>query len=172
MELWDLYDKNRLPLKQTGVRGKALPSGTYHMVVHVCIFNDQNQLLIQKRHPDKSSWSNFWDLSVGGSALKGESSNEAAARETEEELGLKLDFSLERPVFTINFSTGFDDYYVLKKNVEVETLSLQASEVSAAKWSDYQNILDMIDQGSFVPYHKELIGLLFAMYNKTGTLNR
>ena len=48
MELWDIYDIDRQPTGGTSVRGEALGSGEYHMVVHLGIFNSEGKLLIQK----------------------------------------------------------------------------------------------------------------------------
>ncbi|CCQ19681.1 Uncharacterized Nudix hydrolase lmo0368 [Listeria monocytogenes N53-1] len=57
---------------KTHIRGEKLAPGELHLVVHVCIFNENGQLLIQKRQKDKEGWPNYWDLSAAGSALKGE----------------------------------------------------------------------------------------------------
>ena len=48
-EIIDLYDVNREHTGLTAVRGEKLPEGTYRMVVHVCIFNNKGEMLIQKR---------------------------------------------------------------------------------------------------------------------------
>ena len=45
----------------------------------------------------------MWDLTAAGSALQGESSWQAAEREVAEEIGLKIDLSNKRPIFSINF---------------------------------------------------------------------
>ena len=42
----------------------------------------------------------MWDISVGGSAIQGDSSQTAAEREVLEELGIKLDLQGVRPHFT------------------------------------------------------------------------
>ncbi|WP_250130115.1 hypothetical protein [Jeotgalicoccus sp. WY2] len=55
MELWDLYDKHRRLTEQTMVRGDAMIKDTYHLVIHVVIFNSKNQMLIQKRNMIKSA---------------------------------------------------------------------------------------------------------------------
>jgi phospholipid/cholesterol/gamma-HCH transport system ATP-binding protein len=47
---------------------------------------------------------------VGGSAVSGDDSRQAAEREMAEELGLHLEIS-HRPNFNINFDGGFDDFY-------------------------------------------------------------
>ena len=113
MELWDVYDKNRNLTGRTIERGSGFGKDDYHLVIHVCIFNSKNEMLIQKRQPWKKGWPNMWDITVGGSALSGETSGKAARRETFEKIGYKIDFSNERLFFTINFDNGFDDYYLL-----------------------------------------------------------
>ncbi|MCI7790595.1 MAG: NUDIX domain-containing protein, partial [Lachnospiraceae bacterium] len=88
MELWDVYDMDRNKMSRTMVRGEAFNDGDYHLVVHVCIFNSKGEMLIQQRQPFKEGWPNMWDISVGGSAIQGDSSQTAAEREVLEELGI------------------------------------------------------------------------------------
>jgi isopentenyldiphosphate isomerase len=143
------------------VRGDPTPEGFYRLVVHVCIFNPEGQMLIQQRQPFKRGWSNLWDITVGGSAVSGDSSRSAAERETFEELGLPIDLSDIRPTLTIYWEHGFDDYYVLTRSVDLNTLHLQYEEVQAVRWASKEEILQMIDSGLFIPYEKSLIELLF-----------
>jgi len=131
------------------------------MVVHVCIFNPDGQMLIQQRQPFKRGWSNLWDISVGGSAVAGDTSRTAAERETREELGLAIDLSDDRPTITLHWEHGFDDYYVLTQAVDLNALQLQYEEVQQVRWASKEEILQMIDDGSFIPYEKSLIELLF-----------
>jgi len=161
MELFDLYTADREKTDQTMVRGDPTPEGFYRLVVHVCIFNPEGQMLIQQRQPFKRGWSNLWDITVGGSAVSGDSSRSAAERETFEELGLPIDLSDIRPTLTIYWEHGFDDYYVLTRSVDLNTLHLQYEEVQAVRWASKEEILQMIDSGLFIPYEKSLIELLF-----------
>ncbi len=172
MELWDLYDRDLRPTGETHERGKPLPEDRYHMVVHVIIFSTDGRMLIQQRQPFKEGWPNLWDVTVGGSAIKGDTSHTAAQRELQEELGLTADLSCERPRLTIHFSVGFDDIYTLIWDVELSDLTLQESEVQAARWATEDEIHRMIDAGTFIPYHHSLITLLFALRNKRGTIAR
>lgn len=151
-ELWDVYTKDRVKTGKTHRRGTKMKEGEYHLVVHVCIFNSKNQLLIQQRQPFKKGWPNMWDVSVGGSAVAGDNSIQAAEREVFEELGLKLDLSGKRPVFTMNFSDGFDDYYIVKQDVDIKELHLQKEEVKQVKWVDREEALEMQKDGIMVPY--------------------
>ena len=74
MELWDVYDKDRIKTGKTMVRGAEFEPDSYHMVVHVCIFNSKGEMLIQQRQPFKEGFPNLWDVTVGGSATMGDSS--------------------------------------------------------------------------------------------------
>lgn len=74
MELWDIYDIARNKINRTMVRGEAFNKGDYHMVVHMCIFNSKGEMLIQQRQSFKEGWPNMWDITVGGSAIKGDTS--------------------------------------------------------------------------------------------------
>lgn len=161
MEYFDLYTAERGKTDRKMIRGEPTPEGFYRLVVHVCIFDGQGRMLIQQRQPFKRGWSNLWDITVGGSAIAGDSSRSAAERETREELGLSLDLSGVRPSLTIHWENGFDDYYLLTREVDIRSLHLQAEEVQAVRWASREEILRMIDSGEFIPYEKSLIELLF-----------
>lgn len=168
MELWDVYDKNRIKTGKIMERGSAFDNEDYHLVVHVCLFNSRNEMLIQQRQPFKHGWSNMWDLTVGGSATAGDTSQTAAERELKEEIGCSIDFSNIRPHLSVNFEVGFDDYYLIESEIEIEKLELQYEEVQRVKWASKEEILQMLDNGEFIPYYKHLIELLFDMKKKYG----
>ncbi|MBE6753500.1 MAG: NUDIX domain-containing protein [Ruminococcaceae bacterium] len=168
MELFDVYTIDRLPTGRTLVRGQPQPQGDYRMVVHVCIFNSRGMMLIQQRANNNHDFSGMWDVSVGGGAAAGDSSRSAAHRELLEELGLDVSFEELRPRLTINFDGGFDDVYIIEREVQPEEIRLQQEEVQAARWATREEILQMIDEGTFIPYHKGLIELLFALRHEPG----
>ena len=93
MERWDIYNIDRQKTGRTMIRGEKMARDDYHLVAHVCLFNERGEMLIQQRSANKSTWANRWDLTVGGSALSGETSRDAAQRELREELGVEYDFS-------------------------------------------------------------------------------
>lgn len=163
MELWDIYDENRMKTDQQIERGQKVPAGFYHIIVHIALFNSKGQMLIQKRQQSKKGWPGLWDISAGGCVKAGESSRQGAARELEEELGLPDCRELMHRILTIEFEGGMDDIYILKKDLEVTDFTLQKEEVSEIKWADMREIAEMIDGGSFVPYHKSHLALIFDM---------
>lgn len=172
MEYWDIYDIERVKTGRTMVRGSEFEDDAYHLVVHVCIFNDKNEMLIQQRQPFKEGWPNMWDVTVGGSAVTGDTSQQAAEREVLEEIGLKLDLKGVRPHLTVNFDRGFDDIYLIEKNVDINELTLQPEEVQAVKWAGRDEILAMIEKGDFIPYYPELVNLFFQIRKKYGCISR
>lgn len=172
MEFWDIYDIERSRTERTMVRGEPFKEGDYHLVIHVCIFNRRGEMLIQQRQSFKEGWPGMWDLTVGGSATKGDTSQSGASRETMEELGIKLDLEEVRPHLTINFDRGFDDIYLLEKDVDIGGLDLQYEEVQAVKWASKEEILDMIEESTFIPYFPSLINLLFEMRNQVGAIRQ
>ncbi|RDY28136.1 NUDIX domain-containing protein [Romboutsia weinsteinii] len=172
MEIWDVYDKDRIKTGETMVRGSKFRENTYHMVVHVCIFNLEGKMLIQQRQPFKEGWPNMWDITVGGSAISGDTSQLAAEREVYEEIGYKLSLDGIRPALTINFDRGFDDVYLIQQDIDISKLNLQYEEVKSVKWASKEEILSMIDEETFIPYHKSLIELLFFMRNSKGIHTR
>lgn len=168
MELWDVYRSDRTKSGKTMVRGDQFESGAYHLVVHACIFNAKGEMLIQQRQPFKSGWPDMWDITVGGSAIAGDTSQTAIEREIFEEIGLKVDLQNVRPHLTINFDAGFDDIYLLEKEVKIDELKLQYEEVQRVKWASMEEIYQKSDEGTFIPYYKSLIQLLFDMRKKYG----
>ena len=111
----------------------------------------------------------MWDISCGGSAIAGETSSQAMHREALEELGLDIDFSNILPFTTTYFDEGFDDLYVIEKDVDLIKLKLQEEEVCDAKWATKEEIKDMIVKGEFVLYFLSEIDYIFE---KRASLDR
>lgn len=172
----NVYDIDRQKTGKLGPEGKRKipwPEGEYHLVVHICLFNAKGQLLIQQRQIDKIGYPGLWDVTAAGSALAGENSASAAARELWEEMGIRHDFHGERPFYTINFPDGFDDVYLIEKNdVALSDLHLQQEEVRDAKWATLEEIEEMLDSGEFVPYYRHLVRVWFEMVKHRGSTTK
>lgn len=168
MELWDVYNRDKTKTGKTMVRGEKIKKGSYRLVVHACIFNSKGEMLIQQRQPFKSGWPNMWDITIGGSAISGETSQTAIEREIFEEIGLKIDLQNIQPHLTINFDTGFDDVYLIEREIDIKDIVLQYEEVQKVEWATLDEILQKIDNGIFIPYHKSLIQLFFDMRKNYG----
>ena len=168
MELVDLYDENRLPLGKTGERSAGRAPGEYRTVVHVCVFDRRGRLLIQQRTPEKFIWPNLWDLSVGGGVDAGETSRQGAEREFREELGYPLDLGDLRQSVTVNFDGGFDDFFIIQKDLDLSSLVLQKEEVAEVRYVTEEEAEAMAADGSFIPYPDGFLRFLFAMRDTFG----
>ena len=166
MEAWDLYTQDRVKTGQTMLRGDRVPEGLFHLQVHVCIFNDRGELLIQQRQTTKRWYAGLWDYSVGGSAVAGDTSLSAAERETLEELGLRVSLAGRRPVLTRWYGQMMDDYYILPMNVALTDLRLQEEEVLAVRWAGREEVLALLAEGRFCPNPPGMIALLFDLYQE------
>ncbi len=161
-EEWDIYDVNRFPTGRTMIRGTPNRPGDYHIVVHVCVFDSHGNMLIQQRAQGKKGWPGKWDFTLGGHVVAGETSRQGAGRELREELGIALALD-GAPYLTVNFSDGFDDYYLIEKDIALSAVVLQKDEVQNVKYASKEEIKKMIADGTFIDYHDGLVDLLYAM---------
>jgi isopentenyldiphosphate isomerase len=81
-----------------------------HKVVHVLVFNDAGQLLLQKRSMKKDVAPGRWDTSVGGHVTPGEDVMAAALREMDEELGITS--TTIEPLYSHIFACPFESELV------------------------------------------------------------
>jgi isopentenyldiphosphate isomerase len=170
MELLDLYDNNRLPLGKTVVRGDKQNDNENRLVIHICIFNSNGEMLIQKRKSTKKVYPGVWDLSVGGCVSAGETSADGASRELMEELGIDYNFKGVRPHFTVNFKNGFDDYYFLEMDLDLISFRLQQEEVEEIKWASKEEIVTLRKNNQFVPYFESFLTTLFDLRTQLGVI--
>jgi len=170
MEILDIYNEYRVKTGKTHIRSEKQPDGDYHLVVFVCIFNDVGQMLIQQRQPFKLGWPGFWDITAGGAATAGDTSQQAASRELLEEVGIMMDFSDIMPHFTVNTTHHFCDFYLYRMDVDIDRLQLGYDEVAQVKWASKDEILAMIEDGSFAPYQDGMIELCFSLISRRRTL--
>ena len=69
-----------------------------HRAVHILVFNDNRQLLLQKRSMTKDLNKGLWDTSAAGHVDQGEDYDSCAPRELQEELGITASL---KPVFKL-----------------------------------------------------------------------
>lgn len=157
MEIWDLYDRDRRRTGKTHIRGELIPAGYYHLAVHVWIRNSKGEYLISKRSDGKKSYPGFWEC-TGGSALVGEESIDAALRECKEEVGVELDASRGRVVYS-KFRDVVDgkifrdlmDVWLFEYDGEVSLSRATCDEVSEVHWMSVERITELFESGGFVP---------------------
>lgn len=171
MELVDLYSEDRIPLGKTADRHEHRARESfdeYRMVVHICIFNSKGQMLIQQRSMNKDAFPGMWDVSAAGGVGAGETSRQGAEREVQEELGYELDLTGVRPSMTVNYDGGFDDFYLVVRELDLTKLRLQTEEVSAVRWASLEDVLALLASGCFVSYPASFLRFLYEMRDTFG----
>lgn len=127
------------------MRGAPIPRGEYHIVVQVMTINQDGEILLTQRVPEKTSGGK-WECS-GGCAVSGETGREAAVRELFEETGIEAaeeELTLE---WTLTTDSMIRDFFVLKKDAPLSALRLQSIEVCAAKWVSFERLCEMSRTG-------------------------
>ncbi len=160
MERWDLLDAEGQPLGRTMARGDRLQAGQYHLVVHVWIVDSQRRLLIQKRAPDLKLMPDTWAV-TGGSAVAGEDSVTAAARELGEELGIRKSPEDFRLLGRLRRRNSLCDLWMTRSDVEASSLRLQKEEVADARWVTREELMDMVSARQFHHYGTPYFDFLF-----------
>lgn len=165
MELIDVLDENGNLTGQVETKDEIYKKGLWHRSSHIWIENDNKELLVQKRNPNKKTFPNLWAISVAGHVDSGETSREAALRELKEEVNLDVEDSELEYLFTIkriqphegSFIRVFDDVYLLHKNIDVEKTKLQVEELTDIKYVYYQYLENIFKEGDkdYVPYTEE-----------------
>lgn len=157
METWDLYDEHRQPLGMIQSRNEPTPPGNFHVAVCVWTVNDQNEILLTLRHPNKDMYPNYWE-NTGGAVVAGESSKAGAVRELFEETGIQAEEDELVYLGTRKEQTAFFDSYIVRKNADLDQLRLQENETVAAQWVTLSRLDEMMDSGEVaLPVKERLI---------------
>ena len=170
MEFFDLYDIYKNKTGEILKRGDHTDRG-YYLCVQVVVINSLGEILTQQRADSKPAFAGAWDLSVCGGVLMGETSQQAAARELYEELGIRHDFTGVRPILCVSFPEGYTDVYVIRQDIPLKALTLQTEEVQDARWQSPEDIIRQIEDGSFSPYYPGYIRFLSEAGGRYGSLD-
>ncbi len=87
LELLDVVNGEDAIIGQAS-REKIHRNGLRHRAVHILVFNDEDDILVQRRALTKRCAPGLWDSSAAGHVDAGEAYRAAAQREVEEELGI------------------------------------------------------------------------------------
>jgi isopentenyldiphosphate isomerase len=127
-----------------------------HRIVHVLLFNSNQEIALQLRGMNVSFCPGHWSTTVGGHVLSGESYEDAAIRESREEIGILAD-----PKFFAK-----DEFVIngIKKFVTTFTMNYEGpfvyedGEAQNVQFFSPEKIRQMIADGEKL--HPELLFLL------------
>lgn len=155
---------------------EILKNKQLHKEICVFILNDQKEVLIQKRSPNKKAYPNRWALLTGHVELN-ETFENAAIREINEEVGLKinkenLNLFSKRTFTNDNIHYEITYFYYIKSNLKESDFIIQKEELSQVKWINIDVVIDMIEkQQDNIIINKNKIELLKYLKNLNGDKN-
>jgi|WetSurMetagenome_2_1015567.scaffolds.fasta_scaffold18070_5 isopentenyl-diphosphate Delta-isomerase len=147
----------------TDTRENIHKNGLLHREIHVCIFNDQGEVLLQRRGMNKDTYPGLLDVSVGGHMEIGATYETTAVKEIEEETGLKIEKKnlvflekIRRSSFDVK--TGMKNnsiryVYAYRYNGLAEDLKLEAGEATSLEFWPIERLLNLKEEEKkdFVP---------------------
>lgn len=140
MELWDAYDDSFNVIDNvTLVRGQSIPDGMFHLVCNIAVKHIDGTYLIMQRD-FKKHFGGMWELTAGGSALKGETPIECAKRELKEETGIICNDLQELGATTSkeNKTIYFD--FLCVTDWDKNSIILQEGETVDFRWASANDI--------------------------------
>lgn len=141
-EIFDVVDEHDRVIGQAP-RSRVHAQKLLHRAVHVFVFNSQGELLLQLRSAEKDEYPLCYTSSASGHLSAGETYDQAAPRELDEELGLS-DCVLE---YLHKFGAGPDtsgEHTVLYRTRSDRTPRIDPREIAAASFHSFAEIAAMI----------------------------
>jgi isopentenyldiphosphate isomerase len=115
-------------------RGDIHRLGLRHRAVHILVFNGRGELFLQKRSMAKDISPGHWDTSAAGHVDFGESYDDCAVRELNEELGVTDPAGL-RFLFKLPASAATGHEFVQVYRLAHDgPLALNPEEIDAGRW--------------------------------------
>ncbi len=157
-EILEVCDRQNRTVGQAS-RGTIHRLGLRHRAVHIFVFDPAGRLYLQLRHRQKDRYPGHWDSSAAGHVSPGEGYAEAAVRELEEELGLRVKLTRLTEV-AAGPATGWE-HVVLFQGRTGAAPSPNPEEIEAGGFYPLEEIDLMLADGSrpMTPAFRLLYGL-------------
>ena len=153
-EFLEVYSPEGTKTGQKKSKSEIHRKGLFHSTVHVWIFTEEGNILIQKRSKKKELNPGVWDVSVAGHIKFNENIKKAAKRETLEETGININTKdlLKIGVYrSINIhptaiDKEFFHTYILKIDKNSINLDFKNNEVDDLKFISIEEMESLIKE--------------------------
>lgn len=149
MELWDAYTKSGAPAGRDLVRGEPIPNGLYHLVCDIIVRHADGSVLLMQRDYRKDILPGAFEVTAGGSALKGENALQAAVRELSEETGIYAQKLLPLYRTVSERSQTIHHGFLCVTDCEKDAIVLQPGETIGWKWLEKDALLDFVASDAY-----------------------
>lgn len=162
-EQWNAYTADGKQTNQILTRNQAIPAGLYHLVAECIIQHRDGSLLFMKRAATKASYPNFYEATAGGSALFGETAEQAVLREVYEETGIRLNLAqLHHHTHLVSHEHQcLIDCYWARVDWDKATIQIQEEETSDFIWVAPEQLAHFLETQPVIPRQKEYVKRLF-----------
>ena len=89
----DILTNEGKPTGKSALKSEIHSKGYYHNTAHIWFYNSNGEILLAQRAASKTLHPLLWDVSVAGHIDAGETVEQGAIRETNEEIGLNINES-------------------------------------------------------------------------------
>jgi|SRR3989344_3540527 len=169
----DILDEKGNKTGKVKAKSEVHKDGDWHRTVHIWFINSKNQLLLQRRSKQKINHPDMWDVSVAGHISAGQTSEEAAMREIQEEVGVEINASELQYLFTVTSDSilnngtyldrEFQDVYLIKKDLDLSKLTFSDREVDEVRFIDVAEFKKWVEEKrSDLVMHTDEYRQLFA----------
>lgn len=119
-------------------------SGLRHRAVHILVFNDHEQLFLQKRSMKKDLNKGLWDTSAAGHVDDGETYDSCAPRELSEELGITAEL---QPLFKLDATPELGmEFIQVYRCLHNGPFELAEDEIDEGAWLTVPEISERVDR--------------------------
>lgn len=163
----DILTKEGRPTGNTAFKSEIHSKGFYHNTAHIWFYTSDGEILLAQRAASKTLHPLLWDVSVAGHIDTGETVEQGAIREVQEEIGLTIE---EDDLEKLGVYECFQSYengvvdnefhhtYIIELKVGLHQLIPLEGEVENLKlvsFQDFSDILDVIGENNhLVPSNK------------------
>ena len=152
LELLDVFTNDNRTRVGIAERGVVHYFNLWHREIACWIINDKNEILLQRRSPNKKQQPNRLAVTAGHIELN-EKPIEAVRREVIEEIGIN-DAQEKNFIYLDTFKAKnpnnyhYKYVYLLKTNKKIEELNRQESEVSELLYVSMDKLREMISESN------------------------
>ena len=169
-ELIDVLDENGNKTGEILTRKQIHKKGLCHRIVVIAIIDAQGNILMQQRSKNKAKNPGKWDVAAAGHVSSGQTSIEAAIRETLEEVGIKVNEKELEYILTYKDREKveedyidnqiYDCYIIKREQIDLKDIKMQESEVEQVKLCKLKVFNHMMENGNIMErdeFYKKII---------------